>query len=119
MSGYIVQGQQEKRINQLIAKNILLNMACYFSSFKFWSSIFIFSVIMSINLKIAIATSLASNRVKGCNIVQRASLAKTWGGGNSHCLLLGGRLCNRDEYCPNGRGKYIHSFPLLTTHTRI
>jgi hypothetical protein len=51
-----------------------------------------------------VSSSSVSNRIKGCNVVQRATLTKTWGGGNSHCLLLGGRLCNRDEYCPNGRG---------------
>ena len=65
-----------------------------------------------------VSSSSVSNRIKGCNVVQRATLTKTWGGGNSHCLLLGGRLCNRDEYCPNGRGKfnfllYIHTH----THT--
>ena len=79
--------------------------------------IIIFMVIDNTNIAYASSSSV-SNRIKGCNVVQRATLAKTWGGGNSHCLLLGGRLCNRDEYCPNGRGKfnfllYIHTH----THT--
>ena len=40
---------------------------------------------------------------KGCNLVQKGN-SVSWGSANSYCASLGGRLCTRNEYCPNGKG---------------
>ena len=66
----------------------------------------LFSLTLLATNVIVIASSPPSYKRKGCNIVNRGnSLATTWGEGNSYCLELGGRLCYRNEYCPNGRGR--------------
>ena len=47
---------------------------------------------------------LATTSITGCDLVSKGNNV-TWGEASSFCQSMGGRLCSRKEYCPNGRNR--------------
>ena len=47
---------------------------------------------------------LATTSITGCDLVSKGNTV-TWGEASSFCQSMGGRLCSRKEYCPNGRNR--------------